>query len=91
MSTIHPRICCSCLHQWLHSGPKQTDGVGPEEGLSIILGKKYISYETALATLNQDRLFNRRQQLSFNLAIKWSSSAAPPRNFTVPFLTLPVN
>ena len=45
-----------------------------KKGFAIILSKKYQSYESALATLNQDRLDTRRLNLCYKFANKCSQS-----------------
>ena len=44
----------------------------------VILGKDYVSYETAFSALNQDRLDTRRVELAYNFALK--SSKKSPRH-----------
>ena len=45
-----------------------------KKGFAIILSKKYQSYESALATLNQERLDTRRLNLCYKFANKCSQS-----------------
>ena len=45
-----------------------------KKAFAIILGSKYSSYEVALATLNQERLEIRREQLSYKFALKCTES-----------------
>ena len=45
-----------------------------KKALAIILGRQYSSYETALNTLNLERLDTRREDLSFRFALKCTKS-----------------
>ena len=45
-----------------------------KKALAIIIGRQYSSYETALNTLNLERLDTRREDLSFRFALKCTKS-----------------
>ena len=45
-----------------------------KKAFAIILGGEYVSYDNALAILNQDRLDKRRETLTLNFAIKCTKS-----------------
>ena len=45
-----------------------------KKAFAIILGNQYTSYETALSTLNQERLDSRHDQLSLKFALKCTES-----------------
>ena len=45
-----------------------------KKAFAIILGKDYVSYESALLTLHQERLDLRREELSYKFALKCSKS-----------------
>ena len=55
-----------------------------KKAFAVILGKEYQTYESALQTLNQDRLDTRRAELAYKFALKCSKStkhsAMFPRN-----------
>ena len=45
-----------------------------KKAFAIILGREYHSYETALSTLNQERLDTRRERLCLSFAVKCTKS-----------------
>ena len=46
-----------------------------KKAFAIILGKSYTSYQVALDNLNQEKLVDRRAQLSLKFAIKCTKSS----------------
>ena len=53
-----------------------------KKGFAIILGSEYHSYESALSTLNQERLDERRIELAYKFALKCTKS--PRHSFMFP-------
>ena len=45
-----------------------------KKSFAIIFGNEYNSYESALATLNQEKLETRRENLAYKFALKCASS-----------------
>ena len=45
-----------------------------KKAFALILGARYLSYESSLLTLRQERLDTRRQNLSLNFALKCTLS-----------------
>ena len=75
-------LACPVFHSGLTIEQSRQIELTQKKALAVILGKDYVSYESALTKLQLDRLDYRRTELCYNFALKCVKSAKHSHMFS---------